>query len=92
MENEKFGNGTITITDRFTASKSIDFGTVIMTFGEHTIVDSNAVLLKHDGQRLEAKIGSQGGAIKIKGGQVPVEYLRNGPEAFRIGIDSEKKQ
>ncbi|MEI6890803.1 MAG: heparinase II/III family protein [Pontiella sp.] len=91
MENNKLGKGTITITDEFTASDSIDFGTTLMTHGDYTVVDANTILMTRDGQAILAKISAIGGELEINDGKVPVEHVRYADEVFRIGIDFKKK-
>jgi hypothetical protein len=89
--NDKTGNGTITITDEFSASKSIEFGTAIMTHGDYKIVNSKTVLLTRDGRSIKIEISAKGGAFEIKDEQVKAKAIRYADEAFRIGIDFKKK-
>lgn len=91
LENDKSGNGTITITDEFTASKAIKFGTAIMTHGDYQVVDASTVLLTRDDRKIKVQISAEGGSLKIKDEKVPVEDIRYADEAFRIGIDFSKK-
>ena len=87
MENDRAGTGTITIEDRFTAEIPVKFGIAIMTLGESEIVDSNTVILKTENQSLKAEISSTGGSVKVVDELVPVEHLREGAPAYRIGVD-----
>ena len=91
MENDKSGNGTITVTDTFSASEPIEFGTAIMTHGGYEIVDSNTVLLSREGRAIRIQITAEGGAFKIVDEEVIVKAIRYGDEAFRIGIDFDDK-
>jgi hypothetical protein len=79
LENDKSGSGTITITDEFTASKPIEFGTAIMTYGPYTVVDANTVLLERDGRKIKVEISAEGGSFVMKDEQVPVNFrLKSG--------------
>jgi hypothetical protein len=91
MENDKTEHGKITITDEFSVSKPIEFGTAIMTHGAYKIVDSNTVLLTRDGRSIKVEISATGGAFEIKGEEVEAKAIRYADEAFRIGIDFKKK-
>ncbi|WP_282123118.1 hypothetical protein [Algibacter mikhailovii] len=87
MENDKSGQGTISITDEFSLSRPVNFGVAIMTISEYEIVDANTVLLKTENQILKAEVFSDDGALVIKDELVPVEHLREGGPAYRIGVD-----
>lgn len=87
MENDRSGSGTITIVDEFTAGESVSFGTAIMTLETYEVVDDNTVILKGENHRLKAEISSTGGSVKIIDELVPVEHLREGAPAYRIGVD-----
>ncbi|MDF7823622.1 heparinase II/III family protein [Pontiellaceae bacterium B12227] len=91
MENDKSGKGTITIVDEFAATRSIDFGTAVMTHGDYKVVDGNTILLMRDGRKIKVKISADGGSFRIKDEKVPVKDIRYADEAFRIGIDFTKK-
>lgn len=91
VENDKSGKGMITVTDTFSASKAIEFGTAIMTHGDYKIVDANTVLLMREGRQIKVQITAEGGAIKINDEEVIVKSIRYADQAFRIGIDFEKK-
>lgn len=91
MENNKSGNGTITITDTFTASEPIEFGTAIMTHGAYEIVDSSTVLLSREGRSIKVHISAEGGAFKIVDEEVIVKAIRYADQAFRLGIDFKDK-
>jgi len=87
MENDKSGQGTISITDEFMLSKPLDFGVAIMTLSDYEIINSNTVILKTEHQTLKAEVFSKDGALVIKDELVPVEHLREGAPAYRIGVD-----
>lgn len=87
MENNKIGQGSITITDEFSSSKPVDFGIAIMTLSDYEIINSNTVILKTKNQKLKAEIFSEDKILVIKDELVPVEKLREGGPAYRIGID-----
>lgn len=87
MANDKSGHGAISITDEVVLSKPLPFGVAIMTLSEYEIVDSNTVILKTENQTLKVEVFSEGGSFVIKDELVPVEHLREGGPAFRIGID-----
>ncbi len=87
MENDKTGSGVITIQDVFSAGKAIQFGTAIMTFSAYEIIDSNTLILSSANQKVKVEISAQGASVKINPEPVPVEHLRNGKDAKRIGID-----
>jgi hypothetical protein len=87
MENDRSTAGTITIRDRFTAENPVIFGVAIMTLEEYEIIDDNTVILRAENQSLRAEISSTGGSFKIKDELVPVEHLREGAPAYRIGVD-----
>jgi hypothetical protein len=91
MENDKSGNGTITVIDTFTASEPIEFGTAIMTHGAYEIVDSSTVLLSREGRSIKVQITVEGGAFKIVDEEVIVKSIRYADQAFRIGIDFKNK-
>ncbi|AWW32793.1 hypothetical protein DN752_23080 [Echinicola strongylocentroti] len=87
VENDKTGQGTISITDHFAASRPVDFGVAIMTLAEYEIVDSRTVIITENGYKIKAEITGEGGDLVIKDEQVPVEHLREGGPAYRIGVD-----
>lgn len=87
MENDKSGDGKITIVDQFSSTEPLDFGVAMMTLNEYEIIDKNTVILSSENQKLKAEIFSSGAEIKITGELVPVEHLREGAPAYRIGID-----
>jgi len=89
MENDKSGEGRISITDEFSLSEPVDFGVAIMTLSEYEIVDANTVILQTEHQTLKAEVFSEAGALVIKDELVPVEHLREGGPAYRIGVDFE---
>lgn len=90
MENDKSGLGTISIVDEFSSTEPVLFGTAIMTLSEYKIVDGNTVIFTEGNEKIRAEITSNNGALKIMGELVPVEHLREGGPAYRIGIDFEK--
>jgi len=89
MENGRSGTGAITITDAFSATKPVTFGTAIMTLSraEYEIVDDKTVIITSRNQKIKAEVSSMDGALKITGERVPVEHLREGAPAHRIGVD-----
>jgi hypothetical protein len=87
MENNKNGSGTITIEDKFSATKPFYFGTAIMTFSKYEIVNSNTLIITSANQKVKVEIMSQGALVKINPESVPVAHLRNGKDAIRIGLD-----
>lgn len=87
MENDKSGLGAVSITDEFSASKPLDFGVAIMTLSEYEIINANTVMLKTEHQTLKAEVSSDAGALVIRDEPVPVEHLREGGPAYRIGVD-----
>ncbi|MFB9052665.1 hypothetical protein ACFFVB_06185 [Formosa undariae] len=89
MTNDKTGNGRISIEDHFEASEAVAFGSAIMTFANYEILDGNTVLLIGKRQKLKVEISSSVGQVVIHPEPVPVEHLREGKGAKRIGIDFE---
>ncbi|MCM4156957.1 hypothetical protein [Gramella sp. AN32] len=87
VENTKSGDGSISIEDHIQASAPVSFGMAIMTLSEYEIVDPNTIILNENGQKLKVSITGSGGKLKIQDEKVPVEHLREGGPAFRIGID-----
>lgn len=87
MENDKSGQGAISITDEFSLSKPVDFGVAIMTLSDYEIIDAKTVILTENDQKLKAEITSDDGSFTIKDELVPVEKLREGAPAYRIGVD-----
>ena len=89
MENDKTGAGQISITDEFLANLPMSFGTAISTFSAYKIVDAKTIIFtsveKHE--KVKVEINAQGGEIKIVPEPVPVEHLRSGKNAKRIGIE-----
>ncbi|MDO7171599.1 hypothetical protein [Mariniflexile sp. AS56] len=90
MMNDKSGAGTITIQDDFVASEPVSFGTAIMTFSKYEIIDNHTVILTSGNQKIKAEVSGKGATIKMTHEQVPVEKLREGSTAYRIGIDFDK--
>ncbi|MDW5288292.1 heparinase II/III family protein [Formosa sp. PL04] len=86
MINDKSGNGTITIEDYFVATEPIEFGTAIMTLNDYEVVNDHMVILTSENQKVKAEIKAEGFDVTIEDVQVPVEHLREGGPAFRIGI------
>ena len=58
-----------------------------MTLAKYEIIDANTIILTTENQKLKAEISSEGASIKIIDELVPVEHLREGAPAYRIGID-----
>lgn len=87
MENDKSGEGTITIIDQFSSTKPVTFGVSIMTLSEYEIVDGKTIILTENGQKIKAEVSGNGAEIKIIDELVPVKHLREGGPAYRIGVD-----
>lgn len=87
MTNSKTNSGTIAIKDTFSSAKAVVFGTAIMTLEDYEIINANTVLIKSKTQSIMAEISAQGGKVKIIDELVPVEHLREGGPAYRIGIE-----
>ncbi|GAB5552967.1 MAG: hypothetical protein Sapg2KO_25580 [Saprospiraceae bacterium] len=87
MENDKSGQGIITITDQFSSTEPVTFGVAIMTLSNYEILDANTILLSTEDQQLKAEVTSPQGALILKDELVPVKHLREGGPAYRIGID-----
>lgn len=87
MTNEKSGNGSITVTDIFTASEDVTFGTAIMVNVAYEIVSSNEVILSTGNYKVKATVEAEGGKIELKDEVVPVKALRSGKTSYRIGVD-----
>ncbi|MHA7944781.1 hypothetical protein ACJOV8_017020 [Formosa sp. 3Alg 14/1] len=87
ITNIKTGNGSISITDYFEASENIDFGSAIMTFANYEILDANTVMLIGKTEKVKVEISSSVGHVEIHPEPVPVEHLREGKGAKRIGIE-----
>jgi len=56
----------------------------------YEIIDTNTIILTTENQKVKAEITSKGASIKIIDEPVPVEHLREGGTAYRIGIDFTK--
>ncbi|MFC1761065.1 hypothetical protein ACFL6U_03185 [Planctomycetota bacterium] len=91
MENNKAGKGTMTITDEFSASEAIDFGTAIMTYADCEIVDQDTILLTHKGKTIRVEISAKGASFNISQDDMPKKDLRYASQAYRLGIDFKKK-
>lgn len=87
MKNDKSGVGTITIEDAFSSSKPVLFGTSIMTLVEYEIIDESTFILISENQKMKVEVSSNDGTLKIIDELVPVEHLREGAPAYRIGVD-----
>ncbi len=89
MSNDKTNYGSITIIDEFKADSPINIGTAISTFSNIEMVDAKSFILTgvHFNEKVRVEIESQGGDLKINTEPVPVEHLRSGKNAKRIGID-----
>ena len=93
LVNNKSGLGSIIIQDKFSAEKAINFGTAISTFSSYEIVDESTILLTgvEFGQKVKVLIESEDGEFEIVPEAVPVEHLRSGEDAKRIGIEFKEK-
>ncbi len=89
-KNTESGHGAIHISDTFLASEPIPFGTAIMTLSNYKIVDDHTIIFTKGNQKLKAEISSDSLSVVIKDELVPVEHLREGGPAYRIGIDFEE--
>ncbi|MFY0652425.1 MAG: heparinase II/III family protein [Cyclobacteriaceae bacterium] len=87
FENDKTGEGTITIEDQFSTTEPVQFGVAIMTLSEYEITNDKTVILMENGQKLKAEISANGGELKITDELVPVKHLREKGPAYRIGVD-----
>lgn len=92
MINDKKGRGAITVKDEFSANRPLSFGTAIMTFSKYEIMDDKTIILTSVDQKVKVKaeIECTGGKVKIVPEPVPVQHLRNGKDAVRIGINFDK--
>jgi len=93
MINDKSGNGTITIRDEFKAGEALEFGTAVSTYSDIKMIDSKSFILTGVDfkKKVKVEIESEGGQVNIVTERVPVEHLRDGKDAMRIGIDFTKK-
>lgn len=87
MINNKSGQGTITILDNFKSLEAVTFGTAIMTFSKYEILNNNTLILNGKNQKVKVEVKSKGGEVSIEPEIVPVEHLREGKGAIRIGVD-----
>ncbi|MFB9057337.1 hypothetical protein ACFFU9_11365 [Mariniflexile ostreae] len=90
MVNNKSGEGLIQIDDHFVASEPVSFGIAIMTFSKYEIVNSSTIILKGKTKQVKVEVKSTGGDVAIRPEPVPVEHLREGKDAVRIGVDFKK--
>lgn len=88
MTNQKSGDGTIIISDHFSAEKPMDFGLAIMTLSDYELLNSRTVLLDNGDHRIKVEVLGEG--ISLHDELVPVEHLREGGPAYRIGVDLDK--
>ncbi|MFI3293579.1 MAG: heparinase II/III family protein [Rikenellaceae bacterium] len=86
VENQKSGKGKITVTDTFTASKAVTFGTSVMVNVAYEI-KGNTIILSTGNHKVLVEVSSKGGEIVINDEEVPVKSLRSGRKSYRIGID-----
>jgi len=87
VQNDKSGVGKITVTDQFSADKPVTFGTAIMTLADYEVVGEKTVILTENGMKVKAEVSSSDGELQILDELVPVEHLREGAPAYRIGVD-----
>ncbi|WP_209435194.1 heparinase II/III family protein [Maribacter forsetii] len=85
--NDKSGKGTITIEDHFVATEPVSFASSIMTLNAYEIIDNHTVILKTEHQKVKAEIKTNGIKFSIKDVKVPVEHLREGGPAYKIGVE-----
>jgi len=58
-----------------------------MTLNEYELVDGKTVILKTANQQVKAEIKGKDFEFHIKDEKVPVEHLREGGPAYKIGIE-----
>ncbi|WP_372772953.1 hypothetical protein [Mangrovibacterium sp.] len=93
MTNDKRGPGTITVTDEFSATEPLSFGTAISTFSKYELVDERTLILtavKNQGKVKVEVFGEVAGEdvpVKIVPEPIPVKSLRSGKDAVRIGVE-----
>ncbi len=86
MVNDKSGAGEITISDSFSASEPVTFGTAVTVNVDYQIEDGN-IILNTGNHKVKVEITAEGGDIQIKDERIMVEKLRSGRKSYRIGID-----
>lgn len=86
MVNEKSDPGSITIEDRFSASKAIQFATTIMTYADIEFVDAETILLTTENHTTKVTVRSDTGELTFNQKEVPVR-LGSGRTAYRISIN-----
>jgi hypothetical protein len=93
MKNSKTGAGIISVKDEFSAETPLSFGTAISTFSKYEVIDEKTIILTSVENKVKVKveIECEGGEVKIVPEPVPVEHLRSGKDAVRIGIDFTQK-
>lgn len=93
MANDRSGKGIITIRDEFKANEAVEFGTTVSTYSDIEMIDAKSFILTGvDYQKkVKVEIESQGGKVEIVTERVPVDYLRDGKDAMRIGLNFTKK-
>ena len=88
--NDKSISGSISIEDRFSSLEPLQFGTAIMTFCQYDIQDDHTIILISENYKVIAKILGEGASLEITDERVPVEHLKEGDSAYRIGISFTK--
>lgn len=89
MENDKSGSGTISVSDEFSASRPLTFGTAIMTYSKYDIVDSNSIIFTTDSHKVKAEISVEGGEYEIVVDKITTR-MGSGMVPQRIGINFKK--
>jgi len=84
IENDKSGEGCVTIEDTFQASSPILFGTTLMTYAKYKRLDSHTILLETKNQRATVEITSSQ-KFEIHSEDVPVR-LGSGKIATRLAL------
>lgn len=89
MENNKKGEGLISVKDEFLATKSLKFGTAITTFSTYKIIDNSTIMLTgvHHKAKVLVRIKSEGGSVNIVPEPIGVAQLKEGKDAVRIGVE-----
>ena len=91
MENDRSGDGTITIRDTFEASEPIAFDVPVMTQAGFEVIDDKTILLTHDGKAIRVDIAAEGAPFRINVEEVKVKAVRYAEKAWRLGIEFTEK-
>ncbi len=85
LENDRAGDGAVTVRDQFSAATPIRFGTAITTLAKYRIADDQTILLQLGDREVRVAVTSSGEGVKITAEPVPVRI--SGGAATRIGLD-----